>query len=223
MTIKLPNRSARNVVIFILAIFTILQPTHAQQFDPSWRLHVEFAVVDPSGDFATVDVGGSGVVVGFDSAVGAGLRGEYQFSKLLGVEIGALGASSFEVRTGIFSDLVGTAVDVNSFAPFTVGLNFHLAPDSSIDLYTGPFLAIVKYGNVNVQTGIGGVTTGESVDTDVSWGAIAGLDFPIGKRGWSIQTSLRYIDTNMKGVSAGSPFDSEFDPVIFSLGFGYRF
>jgi hypothetical protein len=99
MTIKLPKPGASNVAIAILAIFTILQPTHAQHFDPSWRLHVEFAVVDPSGDFATVDVGGSGVVVGFDSAVGAGLRGEYQFSKLLGVEIGLRSAHSGRVAS----------------------------------------------------------------------------------------------------------------------------
>jgi outer membrane protein W len=223
LTTDLPKLVARSICIAILAMFANLAPAYSQDFDPTWRLHVDFAVVDPSGNFVVADVDGAGVQVGFDTVVGAGLRGEYQFSELLGVELGALGAGSAGVKTGVFGDLIGTAVGVSSFGSFTVGLNFHLAPNSSLDLYAGPFLAVVNYGNVDVQAGLGGVTTGESVDSDVSWGAIAGLDVPIGGRGWSFQTSLRYIDTKMTSGSDSLSFNSDFDPVVFSLGIGYRF
>lgn len=223
MTTKLPGLSASSISIAVLAMFTILEPVHAQQFDPSWRIHVEYAVVDPSGDVAAEDADGIGVQVGFDNAVGASVRGEYQFSKLLGFELGALGASSVELRSGVFSDSIGTVISVRSFAPVTLGLNFHLSPKSSVDFYAGQFVALVNYGNVVVQAGIGDATSGEPIERDWSWGAIVGLDFPIGKRGWSIQTSLRYLDTRMKGARDDSSLDSDFDPVVFSLGFGYRF
>ena len=187
MTTELLGLSASSIGIAVLAMFTILDPAHAQQFDPSWRLHVEFAVVDPSGEFAAEDVDGIGVQVGFDTAVGASLRGEYQFSKLLGFEVGMLGASSIKLKTGVFSDSIGTVISVSSFAPFTLGLNFHLSPKSSVDFYAGQFFALVNYGNAVVQAGIGDTTTGEPIKRDVSWGAIVGLDFPIGKRGCSKQ------------------------------------
>ncbi len=222
--IRTPPIQSPLVLAFIAwLLFACTQPAGGQEFQPGWRLHLDLAVVNASGDFVAVDVGGAGVDVDFDSAVGAGLRGEYRFSELLGVEIGVLGAGSVDVKAGVFDGGVGTAVGVNSFSPVSLGLNFHLTADSPVDVYAGPLLAIVNYGDVDVETGIGGATTSVSVDSDVGWGAIVGLDVPIGSRGWTLQTNVRFIETSLKGSHDDLSFDSNFDPFIFSLGVGYRF
>jgi len=151
------------------------------------------------------------------------VRGEYQFSPRLGVELGVLGAGSVDVASGIFAGTVGNAVQVSSFTPFTVGLNVHLTPDHLLDVYAGPLLALVSYSSVDVQTTIGNASTSVSVDNDVGLGAILGLDVPIGERGWLIQTNLRYVDTDIENSGGVILINSEFDPLIFSVGFGYRF
>ena len=62
-----------------------------------------------------------------------------------------------------------------------------------------------------------------SVDNDWAWGLVAGLDVPLGKRGWLFNTNLRYLATNIEQSRGDFYFDGEFDPVIFSIGIGYAF
>ena len=65
--------------------------------------------------------------------------------------------------------------------------------------------------------------TSETVDTDTGWGVILGIDLPLGSSNWLLQSNLRYIDTSLTGSTSDGRFDSDFDPLIFSIGFGYRF
>lgn len=198
-------------------------PAHGQPFEPGWRLAVDLAFVNPSAETVAVDVGLAGVDVDFDNKAGAGLRAEYRFTESLAAEIGVLGTSSFDVRVGDLGIGLGTSTRIKNFAPVTVGGNYHFAPESRVDLYAGVFAAFVRYGDIDVQASTGGVGTSVSVDTDFGWGAIAGLELPLGAGGWLLQTNVRYIDTNMQGTNDGDPFDGDFDPFIFSIGFGYRF
>jgi len=81
----------------------------------------------------------------------------------------------------------------------------------------------VEYGEVDVFAAPGSAGSSVSIDHDLGLGAILGLDFPLGeKRHWAFQTNLRYLATSMEGSTAGNQVDVDFDPVIFSLGFGYR-
>lgn len=207
--------------IFVLALMMTVQPTRAQQHDPHWMLRVDLSFVNPSGDFVSTGIGDGTIGTEINTAFGAGLRGEYQFSPRLGFELGVLGAGSPGVKTGIFDGTIGNEVRLNSFTQFAVGLNVHLTPDQPVDLYLGPQLALLRYGDEAVRATIGGVGTSVSVDNDVGWGAIIGLDVPLGKRGWMIQTNLRYIETQMSGSE--DFFKSNFDPLVFSVGFGFRF
>lgn len=207
----------------IILLATTVNPSNAQQFESGLRLALDLALVNPSGDVVRTQVGVGGVSVDIDSKAGAGIRFEYRFSQALGVEFGMLGASSFDVKVGDLGDGFGVATGVSSFTPLTFGLNYHFLSGDSVDLFAGPFLAAVQYGDVSVQTGVGGVVTTESVDSDTGWGVVLGIDVPLGSSNWLFQSNLRYIDTNMKGTSSDGPFDSDFDPLIFSIGFGYRF
>lgn len=215
-------RVFRTALAFMLLI-TPIYVTHAQAFEPVLKLAFDLALVNPSGEVVGTEVGVGGVNVDIDSKAGAGFRLEYLFTPALGVEFGLLGASSFDVNVGNLGNGIGVETGIDSFAPLTIGLNYHFPTDHSLDLFAGPFLASVRYGEVSVQTGTGGVVTTETVDTDTGWGVILGIDLPLGSGNWLLHSNLRYIDTNMKGSTSDDQFDSNFDPLIFSIGFGYRF
>lgn len=210
-------------VLTFLILITPISLTHAQAFEPGLRLAFDLALVNPSGEVVSTEVGVGGVSVDIDSKAGAGFRLEYRFTPTLGVEFGLLGASSFDTNVGNLGNGFGVETGIDSFAPLTLGLNYHFPTDHSLDLFAGPFLALVRYGDVSVQTGTGGVVVTETVDSDTGWGVILGIDLPIGSSGWLLQSNLRYIDTDMTGSTSDGRFDSSFDPLIFSIGFGYRF
>lgn len=76
---------------------------------------------------------------------------------------------------------------------------------------------------MDVITAIGGTATRVSVDNDLGFGAIIGLDIPVGDGGWLFQLNLRHISTDMEGREGTNRVDVDYDPTIFSIGFGYRF
>ena len=210
-------------VCVIAAGLAVPGVAEAQSGDRDWQVKFDLAFVDPSSSGATTEVGIGGVNVEFDTKTGVGLRIENRFRERLGVEFGFLATGSYDATVGDLSDGFGVQTGVSGFTPVTLGLNYHLTPSEALDIYAGAFAAYVRYGDSDVRTGTGGVVISETVDDDVGWGVILGLDWPVQSSRWSLQASLRYIDTTMAGDAGGEPFESDFDPVIVSIGFAYRF
>jgi len=188
-----------------------------------WQLSVDFSWVNPSGRVVATGTGDAKGAVNLGAGVGAGLRVEYQFSNRLGVEVGALASANLDITLGGLDNAVEDHFGVSSFSSATVGLNVHLTPGRPIDLYAGPLLAFVRYSGIRVGNGIRAKDTPVSIDNDVGFGAVIGLDVSLGDRGWLVQANLRYIDIDMIGSSGAISAVSEFNPVIFSIGLGYRF
>jgi outer membrane protein W len=211
---------SRRLALLIVALtaFAMLGTARADD-DTHWRVGLEFAWVDPSGDFSSTTVNDNTVSASYESGYGVGTRGEYQFAPQFGVELSALGAGSVELSAGT----AGSWVKVSAVAPVMVGFNFHLTPDRPVDFYVGPMFGLVRYSDVEYRAGWGELSTTVTVDDDFAWGAIAGLEIPIGSRGWRLQGNLRYIDTDIRDSGGPISIDSEFDPLIFSIGAGYRF
>jgi len=207
------------LLIVTLALLAFTAPAWAAEDNATWRVGLEFAWVNPSGDFSTTTVSDNTARVIWDNGYGAGVRGEYQFESRFGVELSALGAGSVEISAGT----AGSYVRVSSVAPVMMGFNFHLTPDRPVDFYVGPMLGLVRYSDVEFSAGFGTASTTVSVEDDFAWGAIAGLEIPLGSRGWRLQGNLRYIDTDIKNSGGPISIDSEFDPFIVSVGVGYRF
>ncbi|MGD9020878.1 MAG: OmpW family outer membrane protein, partial [Lysobacterales bacterium] len=161
--------------------------------------------------------------VSFDMGVGVSLQAEYRVSPRIGVEIGVMGASGFGLSSSVSHGNVSGDIRLTGFAPLSLGLNVHLTPESTVDLYAGPQLALVAYGTNRTwwDSWSGGVEL--SAKNDWAWGLVAGLDVPLGKRGWLFNANLRYLDTSIEQSGGGFHFDGDFDPLIFSLGFGYAF
>ena len=209
--------------IVSLAVIATTGPTWAVEEKPLWRVGVELSWVDPSGDFVATNVSGTTSEASYDTGVGGGVRGEYRYSSRYGVELGVVSAASVDVSSQVVAGTTASSVEVSSFAAYTVGVNVHLTQDRPVDVYVGPLIALVQYSDVEAGTTLGGTTTSVSIDDDIGFGAIVGIDVPLGERGWLVQASLRYIKTDIKGSEGGVTIDSDFDPLIFSAGVGYRF
>ncbi|MCW8926740.1 MAG: outer membrane beta-barrel protein [Xanthomonadales bacterium] len=190
--------------------------------DTGWCLRLDLAWVNPSGSIVSVDADHGGHF-DLNMGAGAGLRGEYRTSDRLGVEIGLLSAGNIDLAAGSFARHGDHGFSVGGFSMFSVGLNLHLTDGSPIDLYLGPQLALINYGSVDFRAGHNRSGAELSADEDFAFGAIVGVDVPLGESGWMIHSSVRYVGTDYSYSVDGSDYDSSFDPTIFSIGFGYRF
>jgi len=217
------SQPAFGSLIGAILVSLIAGTANAQQFSPSWQLQFDLAFVNPSGDGVAVSVGQPGVNVDVDNEVGAGLRLQYQFAPSWSTEFGFLATSSVGASVGAPGTLVGVASTVESIGIITAGANYHFLPEGKVDLFAGPFVAAVNYGDIDITAGIGSVGTRQSVDTEFTVGVIAGLEMPIGNGGWSLQSNVRYIDANMESNVDGDRLTGDLDPFIFSVGIAYRF
>lgn len=188
--------------------------------ETGWRLRVDFGFFNPTGDGITIDTETT-FSAELDSGAGIGVRSEYQWSRRLGVEFGFFSGASTNISVGSSGS---ASLEVSSFVPFAVGLDVHLTPASRVDLYIGPQVAWVNYSGIKAASGSGSSSASLSVDTSVGAAAILGLDVPVGSRKkWTFQVNLRYFDTSIEGSASSGRVEADFDPTVFSLGFGYRF
>jgi outer membrane protein W len=195
------------------------------QEENHWRLRFNLSWVNPTGSSVSTSIGHDNINFGIGAGAGAGLQAEYRLSPRLGIELGMLAAANFDVTSRISHDDIRGGISLNGFAPFSLGLNVHLTPEHALDLYAGPQLALVTYGNDrtwwNWDLSSGGGRA--STESDWAWGVSAGLDIPLGKRGWLFNANLRYLETSIKQSRNDTHFNGEFDPAIFSIGIGYAF
>jgi len=230
------------VVVFVLAtVFAVA--AGAADLPPrerNWLLRFGPMIVDGDGGATVSSVPGD---VHFGANIGAGGGGsvslERRVTPLMGVEFGIAAAGlDLGFRVGAGTSGVGTSTDLLMFTPITVGANFHLVPEGPVDVYIGPMLAFVRYSELLVTTGIddwpwwpGGSTASPVAavrwksDSELTWGARLGAGFSFGKGRWSLQTSLSFIDAT---YTAERGSDSEvttvnMDPLMFSIGAGFRF
>ena len=231
-------RPSRNPVLLLcltfLAVGSMAMPAVAG--DGQWHLRAQAVWVQPDLDWRMSPAPGDVVSVDADDAWGLGVSGEYQVSGLLGVDLGIMRAVP-DVNILVDDTLLGAslnATDGLTMTPLSIGLNFHLTPGQRFDLYLGPFLAYVLYSDlewrVNETIDVGGVpivideTLRMSVANDLAYGAVAGIDIPVGSRGWYLSGTLKYMATELDITDPdGDSENLSLDPIIVAIGVRYSF
>jgi outer membrane protein len=220
---KIKTETPIVAAIVVAFVFCALCPTAAGAGDSPWRLRLFAVSMNPTGD--EVVVGGSGERISFDAGggYGGGIEIEYRASRRLGIDFGALTASPV---IDVLIDEVGviSASAKPRITPVYVGLNVHLTPDSSADLYIGPMLAYVVYSSFDLVTDPWFMREWFVTENDFGIGINVGLDVRLGDGGWLLTAAFKYLATTLEA----SPPDegvgrSDIDPMIFSIGVGYRF
>ena len=197
----------------------------AEAADSSWHLRVFAAGFDPDLDVVVPAENPEEIRVTADSDLGFGASLEYQFSGLLGLELGVMKASPAIVLTA--EDVPGFGVisltDSMSTTAITLDLNFHLTPNSqSFDFYVGAGIASMGYGDLRYLE-----PDGDYLDLDVSddlgYSAKAGLGISLGKNSkWAAFGGLRYIWTDLE-ITQENSATFDFDTLSFSVGIAVSF
>ena len=201
-----------------------------------WHLRAQAVWVYPDLDWRMSPEPGDLITVDADDSWGLGISGEYQVSELLGVELGIMRTSP-DIR--IVSEernhgLSVSATDGLTTTPLSIGLNFHVTSARHFDLYLGPFLAYVLYGDlewrVNETVVVGGVpivldeTLRTSVSNDLAYGAVAGIDIPLGPDGWCFSGAIKYLATELDATDPeGDSENLSLDPLMVLVGVRYSF
>ncbi len=135
--------------------------------------------------------------------------------------------------------------------PITVGVNFHVMKKEKVDLYLGPFLGYVMYGDAKIDkysetfnvtsdplvdpfplTAYFSGNVGEKVKikNDFGFGAVVGIDVPFSNN-WMFTTALKYLKTKAS-VDKEMPIpwavenpsaDIDINPWVIQIGVGYQF
>lgn len=151
------------------------------------RFGLDFAVMRSNHD---VDVSGGGTVRIRDDATDAILS---EISESLSMPLG----------------------DV-SMTPFLMGANFHFGGGEKVDLYAGPFLGLIIFGDLVVdEERIG-------FKDELTYGATLGMDVPFRNGKAAFSASARYMIAGAESDEIESR-TLDLDPLVVLFGLGYRF
>jgi len=202
---------------------TTLCPITAVAGDGPWQLRVAALSMDPTGNTVVVEETGERIPYGTDNGYGFGIDLEYRASRRLGIDVGVLSASP-GVEMSLDAEPLNLSATSNvTITPLYAALNIHLTPDGPLDLYIGPLVAYVFYQDFSLIAGPG-LREDFSIRNGFGFGAVLGLDIGLGNAGWSLNTAIRYLDTTLEATSAdGGVGRTDIDPIIVSIGAGYRF
>ncbi len=216
-----------------------------------------YTVYDPDGEPFDVSVSDIDYIATTeaDSALGLFFGYEYMVTDMIGIDANlayskhdiehrdeVYGIFDVEGVTGDFSEISTLEGDI-SMMPITVGVNFHVMQKEKVDLYLGPFLGYVMYGDikwnkVTAQFSLtpddplldplaGSFTESASgktkIKSDFGFGAVVGIDVPFGSGGWMFSSSLKYLSTKAKSDEEYWDAEIDMNPWILSIGVGYTF
>ena len=217
------NRLPRDLVaaLALVVAWTALPPTAHAELEPGWRLRFAVTTIDfdsdrRAGSGFNIDIGG-----------GVTVNAEYRFNRRLGLDLGLLAGGGMDVigQDATIGVVDWTVYDTMSVTGLTAGLDIHLTPESRVDLYVCPVVALMQYGALVFEAGPGGQWTGVDFDEDLAVGAGLGLGVPFGeRRSWSFNANLTYLASSLNGSDHGDlRTEEDHDLTMFGLGLGYRF
>lgn len=193
------------------------EPEHPRE--RRWRMRLIGTIAGNSDGFLETSSFHTHSGVSVDSGGGIGVNFEYRYSPRMGFEIGAMAVGG-SVNVGVGKDYrrYGSSVEVNGYLPVTFAFNYHpIKSPEIVDFYLGPLAAFTFLSAVGVGPGVYIESS-----ADLGLGANLGVDINFGRKSrWSFNSGFKYISN----VTSNGDRDSrlEFDPLLFTFGFGFKF
>jgi outer membrane protein W len=184
-----------------------------------WRMRIIGAVAGDDNGVLVTSSRHTQTGVSINGGGGVGVNFEYRYSPRMGFEVGAMAVGgSVSVGAAKVYGPYYPGVEVNGYLPVTFAFNFHpIKHPEIVDFFFGPLAAFTFLSAVGVGPGV----YIESY-ADLGLGANLGVDINFGKNSrWSFNTGFKYISN----VTSDEDRDSrlEFDPLLFTFGFGFKF
>lgn len=203
----------------------------AEANDDTWRIRAFYVKTWPSTDsYQTESVIGDMPLLYNELSLDSGQGFELDIGYMLNPKLEL-------VLTGIFTDLEGTFVagiepgeesdrvtDNNTVDFYTInfGANYHFTPDSRVDFYLGAFAGVFSYDSVKFNLPVIDEEIKINFDDQFSYGFNAGIDVPFTSDGpLFFALAVKYLISDLK--EDGGPREIAIDPIIGSIGIGFRF
>lgn len=134
----------------------------------------------------------------------------YFLTKNVGMEL-ILGTARHEVT------LNGTSLGKLNHLPPTLTLQYHFNPTGAVKPYVGAGINYTRFYNVDLP--------GLKVDNNSFGGALqAGVDIAVTKNGYlNLDVKKIWIDTTVKTTGGAYVSSLDIDPVVWGIGYGFRF
>ena len=220
-TIRIHTPMIVLLLMSLAALSSFSAPASAQDLS-RWQMKAGLVLVDTNAPFSIDKPSGGEIHAGGNAALGVSIAIEYRLSNLIGLELAAVYAKSPDVddTTNGNNDEIGEGP---TFFPILAGANFHLLDSDNADLYVGPRVAFINFGDFDLD--IDGQRTSFDVDDEFAWGATVGFNYRIGESRWSIVAEATYLDADMEISESGSDISTvtSFDPLFVNLGASYHF
>ena len=153
---------------------------------------------------------------------GFGFAVEYMWNNRLGIEAAAF-LTSHDVDMVIANDLgTFTATDSTSFRTFTFGANYYFETGGPIQWSLGGFVPLMFGDSTHHIFPDLNRTEGRTYDQDYGAGVKGGMHWSFAPGNpWTLSIEGRYMFLlTMESESTG---DIDVDPLVLSIGIGYRF
>lgn len=146
----------------------------------------------------------------------------YFFTKNIAAEL----ILTYPQKHDIDLDGLGKIGSVKHLPP-TLTLQYHFNPTGTVRPYAGVGLNYTRFSGVKLDAGtvLGGSVPLKVDRSSVGWAAQIGVDIQLAPQ-WFLNLDAKYvkIDTDISVKGAGIPVTRlDIDPVLLSVGLGYRF
>ena len=191
----------------ILLALAASSPAAAADFT-RWKLFGAMAYVSPlAEDDVTIGSITDSVQASSEAGWEAGI--EFRIIKIIGVEV-----SYLDVTQDL--EASGSSLAEVDFQPYNLALNFHLFPSKYFDLYIGPVVSFVDWGDIKLDNG-----SSVEADSETAYGAAVGLDISFHKN-FAFIGGVRWLSLDLTADQSGTKETVGVDPLISRVGFAFR-
>lgn len=196
-------------VIAALVVVLCLVGSQAAQAQGKFKAYAMAAYVAPLSE-TNQDVGGVTDAVKASKEFGFNLGLEFKASSMLGIELDYLYA-----KHDVESDASGVLGET-TFQPISATLNFHVPAMPKVDLYGGPTIAYVNWGDLEIPSSPG---TTIKIDPETAFGISAGADIGLAPT-LALTGGLRWL--NLKAKPEGGD-EVDVNPLFARIGLAAKF
>ena len=199
-------------IVLLLPPAMVIGGDSVMALDEDHRAFVAASWVSPQSD-REFDFGASSGTVEVAGGLGWSLGGEWRWTRLMGLE-----AAYRRVTHDIEFD--GDAAGQTDVAAVDTSLLFHFLASDRVDLYGGPTISFMDWGDLDLDEDAAALTGEETLDIEgkSAWGLVAGADVGVSERlavGFSLRWLNLEIDLGDLGEVGVFPFEAR-------LGLGVR-
>jgi outer membrane protein len=184
----------------------------AQAADGTWLVRARAAHLNPADKSAPVGGAGAADRISVESRTIPELDISYFFSPNVAAEL----VLTYPQKHEVYLD--GKAIGSFKHLPPTLLAQYHFHPASQFSPYVGAGVNLTHLSSVKLLGG-----TGDLESSSVGLALQAGVDIKIDKQ-WSLNLDVKRVNIRSDVMAAGAKISAvKVDPVLVSVGVGYRF